>query len=146
MADQLAGSCLCGAIRYRCSAAPRIVGNCYCVDCRKSSGTSHCTHAMVPESALEMTGEVRFHDRPADSGNIVSRGFCPTCGSPVLSRNSAMPGAVFIRVSSLDDPDAIAPQMTVYASRAPSWAILDTSHPVFQEMPPGAPSTTPSQG
>lgn len=45
----------------------------------------------------------------------------------------------FIRVSSLDDPDAVEPQMTVYASRAPAWAPLDRSKPVFDEMPEGGP-------
>jgi hypothetical protein len=126
-------------VRYRAAVQPMMVGNCYCVDCRKSSGTTHCTHAMVPDAALSTTGEINLYDRPADSGSIVSRGFCPTCGSAILSRNSSMPGMTFIRVSSLDDPDAVEPQMTVYASRAPAWATLDRSKPVFDEMPEGGP-------
>jgi hypothetical protein len=116
-----------------------MVGNCYCVDCRKSSGTTHCTHALVPDSAFSATGEIRIHERPADSGAIISRGFCPECGSAILSRNSRMPGMTFIRVSSLDNLDAVEPQMTVYASRAPAWAPLDRSKPVFEEMPGGGP-------
>lgn len=139
MSEELTGGCLCGVVRYTSSAAPGMVGDCYCVDCRKSSGTSHCTHAVVPADALTVSGEVKFHDRPADSGNMVSRGFCPVCGSAIYSTNSAMPGMAFIRASSLDDPDLIAPQMTVYASRAPQWARLDPAGPVFDTMPPGGP-------
>lgn len=139
MTNALEGGCLCGAVRYMASAEPMMVGNCYCTDCRKSSGTSHCTHAMVPDAAFSASGEIKYHDRPADSGNIVSRGFCPNCGSAILSHNSAMPGMTFIRVSSLDNLDAVEPQMTVYASRAPAWAPLDRSKPVFDEMPEGGP-------
>lgn len=139
MATALEGGCLCGAVRYMATAEPMMVGNCYCVDCRKSSGTTHCTHAMVPDAAFSATGEIKYHDRPADSGNIISRGFCPNCGSAILSRNAVMPGMTFIRVSSLDDPGAVEPQMTVYASRAPAWASLDRSKPVFDVMPEGGP-------
>ena len=45
----------------------------------------------------------------------------------------------FLRVSSLDDPGAVTPQMTVYASRAPAWAPLDRTKPVFDTMPEGGP-------
>lgn len=139
MSQALEGGCLCGAVRYRATTQPAMVGNCYCTDCRKSSGTTHCTHAVVQDGAFSAIGSIKFHDRPADSGNIISRGFCPECGSAILSYNSAMPGVTFIRVSSLDDPDAVEPQMTVYASRAPAWATLDRSKPVFDEMPEGGP-------
>lgn len=141
MSKKLSGSCLCGAVTYRSAAAPMMAGHCYCADCRKASGTGHSTHVAMPEQGLELKGVLKFYDRPADSGNLVSRGFCPECGSAVLSRNSAMPGVVFLRASSLDDPNAVAPQMIVYASRAPSWDKLDAGLPAFPEMPPAAPPT-----
>ncbi len=137
--DRITGSCLCEAVRFEIVAEPQVVGHCYCIDCRKASGTAHCTHVMVEEEALLVEGEIRFFDKPADSGNVVSRGFCPNCGSAIHSSNSGMPGLAFVRASSLDDPDRISPQMTVYASRAPSWAKLDDELPIFQEMMEGGP-------
>jgi hypothetical protein len=139
MTQGLEGGCLCGAVRYVATAEPMMVGHCYCIDCRKSSGTTHCTHALVPDAAFSLTGEIRTYDRPADSGSMISRSFCPTCGSAILSHNSTMPGMTFIRVSSLDDPGSIEPQMTVYASRAPAWAVIDQARPVFPMMPEGGP-------
>ena len=139
MSEALAGGCLCGAVRYRATGEPMMVGDCYCVDCRKSSGTTHCTHVLIADAGFSTSGEIKFYDRAADSGSIVSRGFCPNCGSAVVSRNSGLAGTSFIRVSSLDDPEAVTPQMTVYASRAPSWAVLDRSRPVFEEMPESGP-------
>jgi hypothetical protein len=86
-----------------------------------------------------VSGEVKFYDRRADSGNIVSRGFCAICGSPIYSRNSAMPGVVFPRASVLDDPEVVKPQMIVYAGRAPSWDRIDAGLPSFATMPEGGP-------
>jgi hypothetical protein len=139
MSQGFSGGCLCGAVRYQSAVGPQVVGHCHCVDCRKSSGTGHCTHVVIPEDAFTVSGEVKFYDRPADSGNIVSRGFCPTCGSAVYSMNSGMPDMVFPRASSLDDPEIAKPQMVVYASRAPSWDHVDPELPAFPTMPEGGP-------
>ena len=139
MTVKFSGGCLCGAVNYQSTAEPMIVAHCHCIDCRKSSGTGHCTHIAIPKDAFTVTGEVRFYDRPADSGNIVSRGFCPNCGSAICSRNSGLPDMVFPRASSLDDPEVASPQVVVYSSRAPSWDHVDPQLPSFAEMPEGGP-------
>lgn len=136
MSEGFSGGCLCGAVKYQASSDAPIQGDCYCEDCRRSSGTTHCTHMGLPETAVTVTGDLTFFDKAADSGNVVSRGFCPTCGSAVYSTNSAMPGMIFIRGSSCDEVEKIRPRMTVYASRAPSWAPINRDNPIFDEMPP----------
>jgi len=141
MEGMIEGGCLCGAVRYQVVGEPMMVGNCYCTDCRRASGTSHATHVVFPETAVTVTGEVSAYASPADSGNLVTRTFCPTCGCAIHSTNAAMPGMIFIRASSLDDPDSIEPQMTVYASRAPKWAAIDHGKPVFAVMPEGGPQS-----
>lgn len=135
------GKCLCEAVRYESQAGPMVSGHCHCIDCRKSSGTGHCSHLAVPRAAVQVTGKVSVYDRSADSGNVVSRAFCLICGSPVYSLNSAAPDLIFLRASSLDDPEVFKPQMVVYAKRSPSWDHTDPALPRFSEMPPG--QTTP---
>lgn len=132
----ISGGCLCGAVRYEGAAEPMIAGQCYCTDCRRASGTGHGAHLAVPDAAISVTGDLTFFDKPADSGSMVSRGFCPTCGSAVYSTNSGMPGAMFIRASSLDDPEVFQPMVAVYTSRAPSWDKVPDGIPGFDEMPP----------
>jgi hypothetical protein len=132
------GSCLCGAVRFEAATAPAMMGDCFCNDCRKSSGAAHCAHMGVPKAAVQLTGQVSRFEKPADSGNMVTRFFCPDCGSPVYSSNSAMPEFLFIRASSLDDSKIYSPQMTVYISRAPSWGRIDPNVPSFAAMPPKA--------
>ena len=139
MSEAFSGGCLCEAVRYESQAEPVVAGHCHCIDCRKSSGTGHCSHIGVPQQAVTVTGEISAYDRPADSGNIVSRAFCPKCGAPVYSTNSAVPDMLFIRASSLDDLEVFKPQMIVYASRAASWDHMDTNLLSFATMPEGGP-------
>lgn len=40
------GGCLCGQARYRAEEETG-GGHCQCIDCRKSSGSGHCSH--MPE-------------------------------------------------------------------------------------------------
>ncbi len=128
------GGCLCEKVRYECSEETG-GGHCHCVDCRKTSGTGHGSHMIVTDAAFSMTGKVKFYDKAADSGNIVSRGFCQDCGSPIYSTNSGMPGMVFVRASSLDNLEDFKPQMRVYTDKAASWDHMDKSMPAFEAMP-----------
>ena len=130
----LEGGCLCGAVRYT-AGEPMVCGHCHCVDCRKTSSTGHATHVMVAGDGFSVEGPLSSYARPADSGNTVTRYFCPTCSSAIYSTNSAMPGMRFVRASSLDDPDAVEPGMVVYASRAPAWDRIE-GMPSYPEMAP----------
>lgn len=140
------GGCLCGAVRYTSAAEPMLTGHCQCIDCRKSSGSGHCTHVVVPAAGFAVTGAVSVYERPADSGNLVGRAFCPVCGSALYSRNDAMPELAFVRASSLDDPDIAVPQMLVYASRGPKWDHVDPALPRFATMPEGGPQSVLPEG
>lgn len=137
MTQAFTGRCLCGAVRYSCAGEPMAAGHCHCEDCRRSSGSGHCSHLGVPEASVTLTGETNSYARAADSGNVVTRHFCPTCGAALFSSNSGMPGLMFLRASSLDDPEVFKPQMHVYVARAASWDRRDDSLPAFDVMPPG---------
>ena len=140
MASGFSGGCLCGAVRYQSNMASDRGGHCHCTDCRKSSGTGHSSHLMLPAAAFSVTGKLTGYVKSADSGNLVTRYFCPACGAPVYSTNAAIADLVFVRASSLDDPEVFTAGMIVYASRAPSWDVMDAALPAFPEMPPGAPA------
>jgi hypothetical protein len=71
----------------------------------------------------------------ADSGNVKTRGFCPTCGSPVYMTFAAMPEFFTIRAASLDDPGRYKPQVVTYTVRGYDWDQLDPALPKFEKMP-----------
>lgn len=50
-----------------------------------------------------------------------------------------MRGLVFVRASSLDNPEHFKPQMRVYTDRAASWDRMDADLPGFALMPQQAP-------
>ena len=135
MSDTLSGRCLCGRSHFTAGGGAQMTGHCHCVDCRKASGAGRCTHVVVSEAGFRAEGPIRRFDKPADSGSMVTRAFCEVCGSPLFSTNDRMPGMVFLRAGALDDPDAVTPQMTVYASRAPKWDRADDGVPRFEVMP-----------
>ena len=69
-------------------------------------------------------------------GNLMERGFCPSCGTPLFSRSDARPHLLIVRAGALDDPELLAPQGTIWTDEAPSWAHIDTDLPQFPRQPP----------
>jgi hypothetical protein len=130
-----AGGCACGAIRFEIAAEPVMAGHCQCRDCQRDSGTGHASHMAFPRAAAHLLGQATLWDKTAESGNIVSRAFCPTCGSSVYSTNNGMPELVFIRAASLDDPSRFQPQMVVWSKSGYAWDHIDPDLPKFEKMP-----------
>lgn len=128
------GGCLCGKVRYELAAPALFGGFCYCIDCRKQSG-SHSASMAVPEAGLKITGETREFATKGDSGNPVIRVFCPNCGSAIVSKG-ARAGVVMLKAGTLDDPEQFKPMASIYVSRAPSWDPPRPGLPAFPEMPP----------
>ena len=136
MAAGLTGGCACGAVRYEISGEPVFSGNCYCRDCQLSSGTAMASVLGVPKGTVKvLKGEARYYEVTADSGKKFSRGFCPTCGTPLFSLLAAMPEVMGIKASSLDDPSRFSPGMNLFTSSAPVWASFKENLPNFPKMP-----------
>jgi hypothetical protein len=133
----LTGGCLCGAVRYECTAAPVFSVNCHCRSCQKASGSGYAAICMVPTAAVTITGEVRYYDEPGDSGQTVSRGFCPHCGSQLLGKPAVLPDLVGIKAASLDEPSLYQPAADMYTDSAQAWDCMNPSLPKFAKAPPG---------
>ena len=136
MAQTLTGGCLCGAVRYKVSGDLIFSGRCYCDDCRKTSGTGHNAVFAAPAQAVSIAGTLTDYTKAGGSGQPITRRFCPTCGSRIAGVAVAMPGMVLITASTLDDPELFTSQMSIFASRAPSWDRPPAGTPAFAERPP----------
>jgi hypothetical protein len=136
MTHKILGGCGCGRVRYASPSEPLISLYCQCRDCQRDSGTGHSCHVMLPKSSFELTGELKIFHSVADSGNPVTRGFCPECGSSITYASSAFSDAIFVTAGSLDDPSWFKPAMISYASTAQPWDRLDPKLRRFDEMPP----------
>ena len=132
------GGCLCGEIRYEITAEAGPSRICWCRDCQKiaSNGT---VNVIVPSEAINISGAPGQHKKTADSGNTVTRRFCPSCGSQLFSDSSGRPGLTVVRVGTLDEPSAVRPTTNIWVASAPRWACVDPSLEPFDGPPVVAP-------
>jgi len=136
MPTTMTGSCLCGALRFEARGEPLFQGFCQCVDCRKV-GSGRYPAIGMPSDTVTITGESRRYAKPGDSGKMVYRNFCPTCGSMVFDQGDAMPGVTIVNAALLDEPERFTPQHVIYARSALPWDHIDPILPRFPAMPPG---------
>lgn len=137
MSQSYTGGCACGAIRYDISGEPIFMNHCQCRDCQRKSGTGHGSYLTFAREGVELEGRATHWDIVGDSGNIKTRAFCPTCGSPVYMTFAAMPGIFTVHAASLDDPSRYLPQAVTYAVRGYAWDHLDPAIVKFHAMPAG---------
>ncbi|MBT4494890.1 MAG: GFA family protein [Gammaproteobacteria bacterium] len=120
------GGCLCGAIRYEFTREKVITSaHCHCTDCQKATGSGKATIVFVPADELKIEGELKVYSVVGTDGGHVSRGFCPECGSPIISFVAEQPGVKFIKAGSLDDPSWIRAQASYWSDSAHDWSPVD---------------------
>jgi hypothetical protein len=90
----------------------------------------------VPRSAVSITGDVKYYDVTGESGNMVSRGFCATCGTPLCGKGALLPDLLGIRAGSLDNPSWYRPGMDIYTASAQPWDYMNPGLPKFPKLPP----------
>ncbi len=92
------------------------------------------TAAMFPVDAFTVEGTTKQHVKTADSGNVVTRHFCPECGGRLFADNSGTESTRAVMVGSLDNPDAITPMVIMYGDSRLSWDMHDENLTVFPGM------------
>jgi hypothetical protein len=136
MAAIFSGRCMCGAVTYECSAAPIVMGNCHCRDCQRATGTAYAAGMLVALDMVRIQGEVKYYDVVGESGLVISRGFCPVCGSRLFGKGARSPNSMSIMAGSLDDPTFFKPQADIFTASAQAWDHLNPRLPKFSKMPP----------
>ncbi len=136
------GRCLCGAVSFKLATEPLATRLCWCRDCQHlaANGT---VNMLVAADGLSVSGTLSEHMKTADSGNEVTRQFCPSCGTHLFAKSSARPAFRVVRVGTLDDPSSVQPSINIWAASAPSWACLDPALERVEQQPlPPNPSPT----
>lgn len=128
------GRCLCGAVTFKLAAEPLATRICWCRDCQHlaSNGT---VNVLVPAEALVVSGALSEHTKKAESGNAVTRQFCPSCGTHLFARSSGRPNFRVVRTGNLDEPSSVHPTMNIWSSSAPGWACLDPALERVEHQP-----------
>jgi hypothetical protein len=132
MTDVFDGGCACGRLRYRMQSTPMFVHCCHCKDCQRQTGTAFVLNALIETDRVELqTGEARPCVMPTNSGRPHTVFRCTDCGTAVWSEYGGLKTLRFVRVGTLDDPTALAPDVHIYVRSKLPWITLPEGVPAF---------------
>lgn len=123
------GGCDCRYIRYRLKSRPMFVNCCHCRWCQRETGSAFVINALIEADRVELLGgEPEIVDTPSESGQgqLIAR--CPKCRIAVWSNYGGATFSRFVRVGTLDNPDAFPPDIHIFTASKQPWVVL----------PPGA--------
>jgi len=129
------GGCTCGGIRYRMNRRPMIVHCCHCRWCQRESGAAFALNGMVEATEVSLLkGKVEVIDIPSNSGRGQAVSRCPACRVALWSNYAGAKDAVhFIRIGTLDNPNAFPPDLHIFTSSKQPWVNLDGGAPAVAE-------------
>jgi len=133
---KIEGGCYCGELRYQAEGNPVFQGQCHCRECQYFSGGQPNVIIGMPATSFSYTkGEPKGFSRK-DLAKPVTREFCAKCGTHVLTRAPALPGAVILKVGTFDDPSLFAgPQMVINTIDKQAFHHIPSGVPTFERMP-----------
>lgn len=130
------GGCTCGTVRYRLTDDPIVVHCCHCRWCQREAGASFALNAVIEADCVEWPGtEPERVETPSASGRGQAILRCPDCRVAVSSHYATVADrAHFIRVGTLDNPDACPPDVHIFTESMQPWVVLPEgaeAYPVF---------------
>ncbi|HYB90523.1 MAG TPA: GFA family protein [Candidatus Binataceae bacterium] len=133
---ELKGGCACGAVRYKLTNAPLIVHACHCRDCQRLTGSAFVINLWIEKRFVEAdrTGLNSF-ELKGGSGQPHEVFFCRKCGTYLWSDYHGAPGASwFVRAGTLDDPNAVTPDVHIFTKSKLDWVVLPKDARAFPEF------------
>lgn len=131
----MTGQCLCGAVSYTIEGEMNMCGVCHCKNCQRQAGSAYSVLFGLSDDQIEVSGTLTTYEDKADSGNIVNRHFCGTCGSPVLTTVPTQPGMTFVKAGTLDDTSVLKPAIHFWTGSKQAWVKVDSDVPQIEGNP-----------
>ncbi len=112
---KLEGGCYCGRLRYVAEGEPIMKGQCHCRECQYIAGGGPNLFLLMPVAGFQYSQGAPKSFARSDLDRPVTREFCAECGTHILARSPGVPGAVLLKVGTLDDPAVYeGPQMVIF--------------------------------
>ena len=129
------GGCDCKAVRYRMATAPLFVHCCHCRWCQRETGSAFALNAMIEADRVVSLGiapEYVVTPSASGAGQTIVR--CPHCRIAVWSHYAgAGPVVAFVRVGTLDAPDALPPDIHIFTTSKQPWVVIPAGTPAVAE-------------
>jgi hypothetical protein len=122
----LRGRCTCGALHYEITEKPLFVHCCHCRWCQRETGTAFALNAMIETKHVNLLkGAPETVPTPSESGKGQKIVRCPACKVAVWSHYAGAGDQIaFVRVGTLEDPDALPPDIHIYTSSKMPWVVI----------------------
>jgi hypothetical protein len=130
------GQCLCGQVKFTVLSKPVWMGQCHCHHCQKTTGTGHASNAFFKKEDVKIEGKLSDYGSSTDSGSVITRFFCPSCGSRLFAQSNENNGLFGVSAGVFEDNSWFKANAIVYNKRKPEWDKMDENIPAFEEMPP----------
>lgn len=132
------GGCYCGAVRYKASGDALLKGQCHCRECQYGSGGGPNYIMGMPEAGFSYTKGKAAEFTRTDIEGPVTRDFCQACGTQLVSKAPGLPGAVLIKIGTLDDPSVFGgAQMAIFTIDKQSFHHIAEGVASFERTPGG---------
>jgi hypothetical protein len=131
------GACFCGHIQYEAEVDSRMVALCHCTDCQINSGTAMGWVVAVVDDHFELkSGHLKTFVKTADSGRRRALGFCPECGTRIISRPvEGEQGSMSLRVGTVRQRAELRPRAHLWARSAMPWIDELPALPKIEKQP-----------
>jgi hypothetical protein len=123
----MTGRCLCGAVSYKIDGDLQMCGVCHCKNCQRQAGSSYSVLFGVADDQIQINGDLTTYTDHGESGNVVQRHFCGTCGSPVKTSLPTQPGMTYVKAGTLDDTSMLHPEIHFWTSSKQPWVEIDAN-------------------
>lgn len=126
----LAGSCLCGAVRYEVADAFLYAANCHCSECRRATGSAFKPFAGIERGKFRLVRGAEGLLIFGQDANHDAR--CGTCGSLLYSvvREGAF---VHVAMGTLLDEPTIRPREHIFVGSKAGWHAITDDLPQYRE-------------
>ncbi len=132
------GGCTCRNVRYRLTSRPLFVNCCHCRWCQRETGTAFALNAMIEADRVTLlqgeAGDLEVIDTPSESGKGQKITRCAHCKIALWSNYAGAGSALrFVRVGTLDNPDAMPPDIHIFTESKQPWVVFPEGAIVEQQ-------------
>jgi len=128
------GKCLCEAIEYEISGSLGPIYNCHCSKCRRWHGAAFRTRASINKSQFKWVSGSDNLSSYKSSENV-TKFFCKSCGSPLISTYENKPEILGIPLGGIEGISELNIEANIFVASKATWYKITDSVPEFETWP-----------
>lgn len=128
------GACLCESVKYEISGSLGPIYNCHCSKCRRWHGSAFRTRASIKSNQFKWLSGSKNLTTYKSSENV-TKFFCKTCGSPLISTYENKPDVLGIPLGGIEGIFDASVEAHIFVASKATWHKITDSLPQFDFWP-----------